>query len=208
MTRSAGFCGIGVPVGLVDAFGYQNVKVAGYEADDVIATLAGQAREQGIDVTVLTGDRDLFQLIEPGVRVMATGRGVTDTKVYDLDAVLDRYGFGPELIPDYKALVGDTSDNIPGVPGIGDKTAKSLITEFGDVEKIIERVEEVTPTRARNALEGNVDALRQSKRLATIVTTIEIEPDLDHCAVDNFDRDRVIDLFRELEFRLSGGQIA
>jgi DNA polymerase I len=86
---------------LVDAFGYENVRVEGYEADDVIATVAHRAREQGYEVMVVTGDRDLFQLIEPGVRVMATSRGITETKVYDRDAVIDRYGIAPELIPDF-----------------------------------------------------------------------------------------------------------
>src|ERR687897_782654 len=97
---------------LVEAFGYRNVKVAGYEADDVIATLAGRAREQGIEVTAVTGDRDALQLVEPGVRVMTTSRGITDTRVYDREAVLDRYGVAPEMIPDFIGLKGDTSDNI------------------------------------------------------------------------------------------------
>ena len=108
---------------LVEAFGYSNAKVEGFEADDVIATLAPRGARGGFDVTVVTGDRDLFQMIEPGISVMATGRGITDTKLYDRDAVVDRYGIQPELVPDFIGLKGDTSDNIPGVPGIGDKTA-------------------------------------------------------------------------------------
>ena len=101
---------------LVEAFGYRNVRVEGYEADDVIATITREAHERGIDVTVVTGDRDLFQLIEPGVKVMATSRGITETKVYDREAVIDRYGIPPELIPDFTGLKGDTSDNIPACP--------------------------------------------------------------------------------------------
>ena len=188
---------------IIDAMNIPIIEREGYEADDVIGSLSHRlADEHGLNVLIVTGDSDLLQLVEPHVSAVLPGRPrFQDLRVYDLDAVLDRFGFGPELIPDYKALVGDTSDNIPGVPGIGDKTAKSLITQFGDVEQIIEHVDEITPTRAKNALEGNVDVLRQSKRLATIVTTIDIEPDLDHCAVENFDRDKVIDLFRELEFR-------
>jgi DNA polymerase I len=110
---------------LVEAFGYKNLSVDGYEADDVIATIAEKAREAGQPVVVVTGDRDAFQIIDPEglVKVMATGRGITDTKVYDHQAVVDRYGIPPELIPDFYGLKGDTSDNIPGVPGIGDKTA-------------------------------------------------------------------------------------
>ena len=111
-----------------------NVKVDGFEADDVIATLARQAREKGIDVMVVTGDRDMFQIVGDGVRVMATSRGITETKIYDRQAVIDRYGIPPELIPDFYGLKGDTSDNIPGVPGIGDKTASDLLQRFGDLE--------------------------------------------------------------------------
>src|ERR671914_162845 len=114
---------------LVEAFGYRNIKVPGYEADDVIATLAKRAREQGIEVMIVTGDRDAFQLIEDGVRVMATSRGITETKIYDRDAVVERYGIPPESIPDFVGLKGDTSDNIPGVPGIGEKTAADLLKE-------------------------------------------------------------------------------
>nr|MBA2512799.1 DNA polymerase I [Solirubrobacterales bacterium] len=112
---------------LVDAFGYTNVSVEGYEADDVIATLAAQAKARGVPVMVVTGDRDAYQLVGEGVRIMSTSRGVTDTKVYDRQAVIDRYGIEPEIIPDFIGLKGDTSDNIPGVPGIGDKTAADLL---------------------------------------------------------------------------------
>ena len=106
---------------LVEAFGYANVRVDGYEADDVIASLARQAKEQGIAVIVVSGDRDVYQLVGEGVRVMSTSRGITETKVYDREAVIERYGVSPELVPDLIGLKGDSSDNIPGVPGIGEK---------------------------------------------------------------------------------------
>src|ERR671932_2136498 len=117
---------------LVEAFGYRNVRVDGFEADDVIASIAERARAEEVPVMVVTGDRDAFQIIdaESRVRVMATGRGITDTKVYDYKAVVDRYGITPDLIPDFYGLKGDTSDNIPGVPGIGDKTASQLLQQF------------------------------------------------------------------------------
>ena len=108
---------------LCEAFGFTNIRVEGFEADDVIATLTKRAREQGIEVMVVSGDRDVYQLVEDGVRVMTTSRGVTDTKIYDTDGVVERYGVPPELVTDLIGLKGDTSDNIPGVPGIGDKTA-------------------------------------------------------------------------------------
>jgi DNA polymerase I len=116
---------------LVEAFGYTNVKVEGFEADDVIASMVKQARDEGIRVMVVTGDRDAYQLVAEGVRVMSTSRGITETKIYDEAAVEERYGVPPELITDLMGLRGDTSDNIPGVPGIGEKTATQLLQQFG-----------------------------------------------------------------------------
>ena len=155
------------------------MKVAGYEADDVIATLAGRAREQGIDVMVVTGDRDLFQLIEPGVRVMATGRGITDTKIYDREAVVDRYGIPPELIPDFVGLKGDTSDNIPGVPGIGDKTASQLIQEWGDLEGVLATSTRSPGAKRKENLTEHAEDARISKQLATAVRDVDVEIDFD-----------------------------
>src|SRR5690349_7240263 len=113
---------------LVEAFGYENVRVEGFEADDVIASLAEQAKQAGLPVMIVTGDRDAYQLPDDGqVKVMTTSRGITDTRVYDSAGVVERYGIPPELVPDFIGLKGDTSDNIPGVPGIGDKTAAQLL---------------------------------------------------------------------------------
>ena len=141
---------------LVEAFGYRNISVEGFEADDVIAALAEQAKERGIPVMVVTGDRDAYQLVDDGVRIMSTSRGVTDTKVYDRDGVIERYGIPPELVPDFIGLKGDTSDNIPGVPGIGDKTAADLLQKFGDLEGVLaqhrpdhRRQAQAEPDRAR-----------------------------------------------------------
>jgi DNA polymerase-1 len=186
---------------LVDAFGYQNVKVPGYEADDVIATLAGKAREHGIDVTVLTGDRDLFQLIEPGVRVMATGRGVTDTKMYDREAVIDRYGIPPELVPDFVGLKGDTSDNIPGVPGIGDKTATQLLQEWGDLEGVLANVDSISGAKRKQNLTEHAENARISKQLATAVRDVDVDVDFDGVTARDPDRSRLRETFREFELR-------
>ena len=130
---------------LVEAFGYRNARLEGFEADDVIATLAERARGRGIPVTIVTGDRDAFQLVDEAglITVMATARGITETKLYDRAAVLERYGIAPEQIPDFYGLKGDTSDNIPGVPGIGEKTAAELLQRFGSLEAVLDRVEEV-----------------------------------------------------------------
>ena len=186
---------------LVDAFGYENIKVDGYEADDVIATLAGKARAQGIDVMVLTGDRDLFQLIEPGVRVMATGRGVTDTKIYDRDAVIDRYGIAPELVPDFVGLKGDTSDNIPGVPGIGEKTATQLLQEWGDLEGVLSNIESISGAKRKQNLAEHAENARISKQLATAVRDVDVDVDFDRVIAREPDRSRLRETFREFELR-------
>ncbi|MEA2403012.1 MAG: polymerase [Thermoleophilaceae bacterium] len=186
---------------LVDSFGYENVKVSGYEADDVIATLAGQARAQGIDVMVVTGDRDLFQLIEPGVRIMATGRGITDTKIYDREAVVDRYGIPPELVPDFVGLKGDTSDNIPGVPGIGDKTASQLLQEWGDLEGVLANIESISGAKRKQNLAEHAEDARISKQLATAVRDVDVEVDFAQVIAREPDRSRLRETFREFELR-------
>jgi DNA polymerase I len=186
---------------LVDSFGYENVKVPGYEADDVIATLADRAAERGLDVTVVTGDRDLFQLIKPHVRVMATGRGITDTKIYDRDAVIDRYGIPPELIPDFYGLKGDTSDNIPGVPGIGDKTATQLLQDWGDLEGVLANIDSISGAKRKENLTEHADNARISKQLATAVRDIDVQVDLDQVVAREPDRSRLRETFREFELR-------
>jgi DNA polymerase-1 len=186
---------------LVDAFGYQNIKVPGYEADDVIATLATRAREQGIDVMIVTGDRDMFQLIEPGIRVMATSRGITETKIYDREAVVDRYGIPPELIPDFYGLKGDTSDNIPGVPGIGDKTASDLLQRFGTLEHVLASIDEISGAKRKQNLTEHADDARMSKQLATAVRDVPVEVDLDSTVSAPPDRSRLRETFREFELR-------
>ena len=188
---------------LVEAFGYRNVQVEGYEADDVIATIAERARAQGQHVVVVTGDRDIFQLIDPEglVQVMATGRGITDTKLYDYDAVVDRYGIGPELIPDFYGLKGDTSDNIPGVPGIGDKTAADLLQRFGDLETVLASVDEISGAKRKQNLTEHADAARISKRLATIQRDVPVDLDPSAEAARPADRSRLREVFREFELR-------
>src|SRR5947208_16788724 len=163
---------------LVESFGYSNVRVAGYEADDVIASLAEQAKQKGIDVMVVTGDRDAYQLADDGrVRIMTTSRGITDTRVYDREGVVERYGIGPELIPDFIGLKGDTSDNIPGVPGIGDKTAAQLLQQYGTLEGVLGHVDEISGAKRQQNLVEHARDARVSKELATIVRDIEVDVD-------------------------------
>src|SRR5690606_490223 len=154
--------------------------------------LARRAREHGTEVTILTGDRDAFQLIEDGVRVMATGRGITDTKVYDRQAVIDRYGIPPELIPDFYGLKGDSSDNIPGVPGIGDKTAAQLLQQFGTLEQILASVDQVSGAKRKQNLTEHADDARISKQLATAQRDVPVaEIDLDALLAAEPDRARL-----------------
>ncbi len=188
---------------LVEAFGYRNVKLEGFEADDVIASLAEQARSAGVPVTIVTGDRDVFQLIdEQGlVQVMATARGITETKLYDRQAVVDRYGLPPELIPDFYGLKGDTSDNIPGIPGIGEKTASELIQRFGSLEGVLSHVRDIGgPKRKQNLIDHAEDA-RMSKSLATVQRDLPVEFDLKSEAAREPDRSQLREVFRRWELR-------
>jgi DNA polymerase-1 len=186
---------------LVEAFGYTNVKVEGFEADDVIASLTRQAREEGIAVMVVTGDRDAYQLVGPGVRVMSTSRGITETKVYDSDAVVERYGVPPELIVDLMGLRGDTSDNIPGVPGIGEKTATQLLQRFGTLEGVLGSVEEISGAKRKQNLVEHADDARMSKQLATLQYDIETGVDLAAAMASEPDRGALREFMREFELR-------
>src|SRR5215210_97924 len=190
---------------LVEAFGYRNVRVDGFEADDVIASIAERARVQDppVEVMVVTGDRDAFQLIDPDsrVRVMATSRGITDTKVYDHEAVVERYGIPPALIPDFYGLKGDTSDNIPGVPGIGDKTASQLLQRFGDLEGVLAGVDEISGAKRKENLLNHAGDARISKRLATVQRDVPVDVDPAREVAHEPDRSRLREVFREFELR-------
>ncbi len=186
---------------LVEAFGYTNISVEGFEADDVIATLVTQAKGRGVPVMVVTGDRDAYQLVGDGVRIMSTSRGITDTKIYDRQAVIDRYGIPPETIPDFLGLKGDTSDNIPGIPGIGDKTAADLLQRFGDLETVLASVDEISGAKRKQNLVEHAEDARVSKRLATMVYDIPIELDVVAESTRAPDRSRLRETFRHWELR-------
>jgi DNA polymerase-1 len=165
---------------LAEAFGFKNVRVDGWEADDVIASIAEKAKGEGYCVVIVTGDRDSFQLVDDEngpVTIMATGRGITDTTVYDEGAVLERYGIPARLVPDFIGLKGDTSDNIPGVPGIGEKTAMQLLQEFGGLEEVLANIDNISGAKRKENLTNNADLARISRDLATMHRDIEV-PDL------------------------------
>jgi DNA polymerase-1 len=186
---------------LVEAFGYTNVKVDGYEADDVIASLVKQAREERIEVMVVTGDRDAYQLVDEGVRVMSTSRGITETKIYDRAAVEERYGVPPELITDLMGLRGDTSDNIPGVPGVGEKTATQLLQQFGSLDEVLANVDQISGAKRKQNLTEHADDARLSKQLATLQYEIETGVDLAEAMASEPDRGALRDFMREFELR-------
>ena len=167
----------------------------------MIAALVEQARDRGINVMVVTGDRDAYQLVGDGVRIMTTSRGITDTKVYDRDGVVERYGIPPELIPDFIGLKGDTSDNIPGVPGIGDKTAAELLQRFGDLEGVLSHVDEISGAKRKQNLTEHADAARLSKQLATMVRDVPIDLDIEAEFTKVPDRTNLRPVFREWELR-------
>jgi DNA polymerase-1 len=186
---------------LVEAFGYRNLSVAGYEADDVIASIAEQAKAAGVPVMVVTGDRDAYQLVDDEVRIMTTSRGITDTRVYDREGVVDRYGIPPELVPDFIGLKGDTSDNIPGVPGIGDKTAADLLQRFGSLEAVLEHVDEISGAKRKQNLTEHAEDARLSKQLATAKRDIPLDLDVQEFVSAPPDRSRLREVFREFELR-------
>lgn len=154
---------------LVEAMGIPVVAIEGYEADDVLGTLAQRARQQGYQVLIVTGDQDALQLVDENAFVLMPQKGMGQTVRYDKQAVRERFGLEPSQLPDFKALKGDPSDNIPGVPGIGDKKASALLKQFGSVESLLERLHEVEDPKLRALLEQYREQIHQYKRLATIV---------------------------------------
>lgn len=185
---------------LIEALNIPTIELTGFEADDVVGTVSRLAEENGYNTTIVTGDLDSLQLVDSCVSVMTTKRGVTDVVIYDPAAVIGRYGFGPEYVTDYKALVGDTSDNIPGVPGIGDKSATLLIQEFGTVEEIMRRIEEV-PDKFRKKIIGNEDQMVKSKWLATIIRDAPVVYDFAPYKMDADHMQRAQEMLTSLEFR-------
>src|SRR5687767_14739084 len=191
---------------IVEAFGYRNLEFEGWEADDVIATLATHADEAGIKTTVVSTDRDAFQLVSENVTLMMTPRGVSDVHVYTPERVEARYGIQPEQVPDFIGLKGDTSDNIPGIPGIGDKTAGQLVAQYGSLEDVIEHAGELSPARSRSVTEHAQQAVA-SKELATMRRDLELDFDVEDVVLRPPDRTQLKEMFRRYEFRALLGRI-
>src|SRR6266568_2803989 len=186
---------------VLESFSIPIYSVEGFEADDVIGTLARIAEERGHAVTIVSGDLDCLQLVTESVEALVPRRGITDTFVYGPDQVRQRYGFEPPQLIDFKALRGDTSDNIPGVPGGGDKTAAKLVQDFGSVEALLERVDELPEGRLKTSIKASADQIRLGKRMVTIVRDVPVELELEGARWTRFDYDHVRDVFDRLEFR-------
>jgi DNA polymerase I len=186
---------------VVAALGIPIVEIPTFEADDVIGTLAQKAEAAGLDVIILTGDLDVLQLVTEHIRVFASRRGISDTIIYDVDKVRERYGFEPPLVVDFKALQGDPSDNIPGVPGIGEKTAMSLVQQYGPLENVLDAVPTMPEGRVKRALESHLDQARLSKWTATIKVDIDVDLPLEGARLFHYDETAVRELFDRLEFR-------
>ncbi len=185
---------------VMGAFHVPVLEAPGYEADDALGTIASWAGEQGVDTLIATGDTDILQLVSPSVRVLLT-TGFGDAKVYDVEAVRERYGgLDPVRQRDVKALTGDTSDNVPGVPGVGPKTAVKLLQQFGSVESLIERVDEVTPPRIQGLVRAHAEQIAASKTLVTIRDDAPIGFDFEAARFGQFTREEALEVFNELEF--------
>jgi DNA polymerase-1 len=191
---------------IVEAFGYRNLEFEGWEADDVIATMATRADESGVKTTVVSTDRDAFQLVSENVCLMMTPRGVADVQVYTPERVELRYGIRPDQIPDFIGLKGDTSDNIPGIPGIGDKTAGQLVAQYGSVDEVIEHADELSPARGR-AVKEHAEQARASKLLATMRRDLDLDFDPAELVVEPPDRSTLREIFRRFEFRNLIGRV-
>ncbi len=191
---------------LLDGLSIPQYDHEGFEADDILGTLSRLGAERGDEVLIVTGDGDALQLVNENVSVLLTRRGVSDLEKYTPEAVQARYNFGPEFIPDYKGLRGDASDNIPGVPGIGEKTAIKLISEFGGMDAIYENLGNVKPPRIQNLLKDNRDVAFQSRDLARIVIDLPLEIELGACDLpllhlNDEKRARALDTVHEYEFK-------
>src|SRR6056297_1677530 len=172
----------------------------GYEADDVIGTIAKTAGKKGIDVKVVTGDRDALQLVDERINIIYTRKGISDIVEYDVKKVKDKYELKPDQLVDMKGLMGDSSDNIPGVPGIGEKTATKLLKEFNTMENVLNNIDNISGKKRKENLRKYSKQAEMSKRLGKIVTDLSIDLDFVELKMEKPNYQEVVKLFRRLEF--------
>lgn len=184
---------------ILSAMNIEQLEIDGFEADDIIGTLAKESEEKGLEPLIITGDKDALQLASDKTKVMITRKGITEFDLYDRDKMLERYELTPEQFIDLKGLMGDQSDNIPGIPGVGEKTGIKLLKEFGSVSELLSRTDEIKPDKLRQKVEDNAALAAMSRRLATIITDVPVEYDLDDCRVRKPDIDKLVSLYSKLE---------
>lgn len=185
---------------ILDAMNIRRIEFEGFEADDIIGTMARTGETAGLEPLVFTGDRDQLQLATDITKIIYTKRGVSDFDLYDHAAFTEAYGFEPLQFIDFKGLAGDSSDNIPGIPGVGPKTATKLIQDYGSVEKIIENVDEIKPAGLQQKVRDNAQQAMMSKRLATIMTQVPLDVTVEDCLIGEPDYDSLIEIYTRLEF--------
>ncbi|MDF2902927.1 MAG: polymerase [Bacillus sp. (in: firmicutes)] len=186
---------------LLDAYGISRYELENFEADDIIGTMSRQAEQDGFEVKVISGDKDLTQLSSDKITVCITRKGITDIESYTPDHIREKYGLSPNQIIDMKGLMGDQSDNIPGVPGVGEKTAIKLLKEFETLEKLLNSIDQVSGNKLKEKLEEFKDQAVMSKQLATITTEAPVELQLSEIEYEGFQKDKLVSLFKELEFQ-------
>ena len=182
------------------AMNIKMLELDGFEADDIIGTIVKRGEEAGLEPLVITGDKDELQLASDITKIIITKKGISEFDIYSDVTMQEKYGFSAEQFIDYKGLMGDQSDNIPGVPGVGEKTARKLIHQFGSIENLIDNSNQITPDKLRVKIEENIQLAIMSKRLATINTKVPLEIDFAEFTVDPPDRDALISLYKKLEF--------
>ena len=188
---------------LKDVLKAMNIKLLemeGFEADDIIGTVSVRAEEEGLEPLIITGDRDELQLATDVTKVIITKKGISQFEIYDKQAMIDKYGFTPTQFIDFKGLMGDQSDNIPGIPGVGEKTAQKLILKYGSVEGLIEHVDELSKSKVNERIRENTQQAVMSKRLATINTSVPLDLDLEECRLEEPDYPELVKIYRKLEF--------
>lgn len=186
---------------VLDAFGMHHFELDRYEADDIIGTLAKKGEADGMAVTIVTGDKDLLQLVTDRVTLLMTRRGVTDAERFDKGALWDKYGLRPEQIVDLKGLMGDNSDNIPGIPGVGEKTALKLLHQFKTVEGVLSHIPDLPGKKLKERVEEHQEQARLSKELATIYCEVPLDFSLQDLGFQGMDPTRVVPVFKRLEFK-------
>ncbi|MFH1683801.1 MAG: 5'-3' exonuclease H3TH domain-containing protein, partial [Candidatus Margulisiibacteriota bacterium] len=186
---------------IVASLGIPIYELEGYEADDIIGTLARAAEKKDLNVEIITGDKDAFQLITDKIRVDRLTKGISETAIYDKAKIKERYQLAPSQIIDLKALMGDSSDNIPGIPGVGEKTALQLLKEFGSLDEVLANADRLPQKALKEKIKKNVDLARLSKRLATIVTAVPIEIDFAQMKRAPIDWKVAMPLLEKFEFK-------